>query len=187
MTQRTPSLLACAQALACLVAGFAAVPVQAELLPTSPGLHAPNHFSFDGHWTCVGAFPNGKVHRSDYQGRGLFGGALIQLQEIDTQPAGYKGIYNIGYDAYGKRLVLLQSTNEGSVAYASDDGWQGNTITYTALPAFRKPTGSRFMFQVDSPTRFEVTWQQNVSGTWTTGDHLSCDHVVEGKSSRPQG
>jgi hypothetical protein len=97
------------------------------------------------------------------------------------QPVGYQGVYEIAYDHYGKRLVLMQTTNEGEAAYASEDGWQGNSITFTALPAFvpvmpgHKKIWFRFIYKIDTPTRFEALWQQQISGVWKTGDHLICD------------
>ena len=134
-------------------------------------------FSFTGQWNCAGHFANGKPHQSVYTGSSLWNGAVTELQETDTQPKGYVGMYFISYDKPNDRLVLLQPTNMGSAAYVSQDGWQNNKAVFTATPAFQLPASSRFVYSVNSATSFSVDWQMQSKGQWKTGDSLTCTHA----------
>lgn len=167
----------CLRALCCLAPGTPCVRAQeATALSAIP----PGGFQFTGSWNCEGAFGNHKVHRSTYTGAVILGGKWLELTEQDVQPAtGYLAKYLIGFDPQQKRLVEFDANNFGAATYASEEGWQKDTLTMTSpvsSDAKAPYAANRFVFSVTGKDAFTVDWQVSRTAAlqWVSSDHLVC-------------
>jgi hypothetical protein len=134
----------------------------------------PNGFSFESKWACNGQFGNGKQDRSSYQGSSILGGSWVQLKEVDLEPAGYQGLYIIGYDKTKNQVIESDANNFGNAFYTSD-GWQNGTLTLILLPD-SKALNNRFVFHLADTTHCCVDWEVNRANEWKKSDHLDCTH-----------
>jgi hypothetical protein len=143
--------------------------------PTS--LKPPSGFSFAGYWQCTGSFPaSGKQHRSVYHGEPSADGKWIDLTETDVDPKGYVGRYELGEDATQNKLVFINVNSAGYAIFESP-GWDGRTLTVTSTDVLHYASASpknRFLYTVQDPKHFDVEWQYDKSGAWTSGDMLHC-------------
>jgi hypothetical protein len=141
----------------------------------------PAGFSFDGSWTCSGAFQSGRLHRSHFEGNTILAGTWTELTEQDIEPAtGFLGKYLIGYDPLKRVVVEYLASNLEAVISTSDDGWKGSELTLTSeemhfpsVPYERTRTTLRV---IDAKT-FSLDWQiakSALNPKWVTGDHLTC-------------
>jgi hypothetical protein len=145
--------------------------------PSSPAT-PPDGFSFEGTWACDGHFGNGKLHRSTYEGSSTLGGSWLQLKEVDLEPAGYQGLYLIGYDKTKGHVVEFDANNFASATYTSD-GWKDKSLTLSsASDPDPKALANRFVFRISDATHFSVDWEVNQQNVWRASDHLDCSHEV---------
>src|SRR5579872_6884492 len=96
--------------LALAVLGLCALPGRGncQALAMSP----PGNFSFAGDWQCSGQFvQSGRVHRSSWHGSLSADGNWIELTEIDVEPAGYSGHYELAVDADRTSIVFLDTNS----------------------------------------------------------------------------
>jgi hypothetical protein len=157
---RSSFLPACALALLAF-----SLPAHAE----APAGVEPPGFSFIGHWSCAGAMASGRAHRSVYVGAKSAVPGAVELTETDVDPKGYVGRYILAYDAARKQVVEADVNNAGASIYRGD-GWRDGKLAVTTSDG----GDFRFVFQVDGPQRFQVTWQVEKDGAWRDGDHLAC-------------
>jgi hypothetical protein len=137
----------------------------------------PSGFSFAGYWQCAGSFPaSGRQHRSVYHGEASADGKWIDLTETDVEPKGYVGRYQLGADAGRDKLVFI-NTNSAGYAIFESPGWDGHTLTVTSTDVLHYSSASpknRFLYTVQDGEHFDVEWQYEKSGAWTSGDLLHC-------------
>ena len=137
----------------------------------------PSGFSFAGYWQCSGNFPaNGRHHRSIYHGEASADGKWLDLTETDIEPKGYVGRYQLGADAGKDKLVFID-TNSAGYAIFESPGWDGHTLIVTSTEVLHYSSASpknRFLYTVHDPAHFDVEWQYEKSGAWTSGDLLHC-------------
>jgi hypothetical protein len=162
-----------------LAFAFAASIASAQIPPAASPATPPNGFTFDGKWACSGHFGNGKQHRSSYEGSSVLGGSWVQLKEVDREPAGYQGLYLIGYDKPKNQVVEFDANNFGSAVYTSG-GWQSGTLTLTSSDPDSKALKNRFVFRIADTAHFSVNWEVNQTGEWKAADHLDCSQEVHG-------
>lgn len=140
-------------------------------------LTPPAGFSFAGYWQCDGSFANGgRSHRSIYHGEPSADGKWIDLTETDIEPKGYIGRYELGADAGNGKLVFINMNSSGYAIFDSP-GWDGRTLTVTSTDVLRYTAATpknRFLYTVQDEKHFDVEWQFEKSGAWTSGDLLHC-------------
>ena len=160
-----------------LAFSFATSIASAQIPPVASPAAPPNGFTFDGKWACSGQFGNGKQHRSSYEGSSVLGGAWVQLKEVDIEPAGYQGLYLIGYDKAKNQVIEFDANNFGGAVYTGT-GWQAGTLTLTSADPDPKALKNRFVFHIADAAHFSVSWEVNQAGEWKAADHLDCSHEV---------
>jgi hypothetical protein len=140
-------------------------------------LSPPSGFTFTGYWQCAGSFPaSGRQHRSIYHGEASADGKWIDLTETDIEPKGYVGRYELGADASKDKLVFININSAGYAIFESP-GWDGHTLTVTSTDVLHYSSASpknRFLYTVQDPKHFDVEWQFEKSGAWTSGDLMHC-------------
>ncbi len=139
-------------------------------------LTPPASFRFEGDWQCSGRFPrSGKTHRSSYHGAANADGRWIVLTETDIEPKGYVGIYELGADAGGTKLIFLDVNSAGYAIFDSP-GWQGQTLTVTSTEVHYAKVfpQNRFIYTVKDAQHFDVEWQVEKDNAWASGDSLHC-------------
>ena len=140
----------------------------------------PQNFAFAGSFDCVGAFGNGKTHKTVFTASTILNNTWIELTEQDVEPAtGYLAKYLIGYDPQTKHFIEFDANNFGAAAYSGESGWQNNTLTLTsAVTADTKASyaANRFAYTITAPDTFTVTWQisRTAALDWHTADHFTC-------------
>jgi hypothetical protein len=126
---------------------------------TSPAT-PQNGFSFDGKWSCT------------------VGGSWLQLRETNLEPAGYQGLYLIGYDKAKNQVVGFDANNFGSAIYVGP-GWRSSALTLTSVPDLNpKALEKRFVFPIANASHFSVNWEVNQKNQWMVPDHLECSPEV---------
>jgi hypothetical protein len=140
-------------------------------------LEPPSGFSFAGYWQCSGSFPgSGRQHRSIYHGEASADGKWVDLTETDIEPKGYVGRYELGTDAGQDKLVFIDINSAGYAIFESA-GWDGPTLTVTSTDVLHYSSAApknRFLYTVQDPRHFDVEWQYDKAGAWTSGDLLHC-------------
>jgi hypothetical protein len=152
-------------------------------VPLSQGVCQPNSltppagFSFAGYWQCSGSFvSSGRQHRSIYHGESSADGKWVELTETDIEPKGYVGRYELGKDAAHDKLVFINMNSTGYGIFDSP-GWDGRTLTVTSTDELHFSSASpknRFLYTVQDPKHFDVEWQLEKAGAWSTSDVLHC-------------
>jgi hypothetical protein len=75
--------------------------------------------------------------------------------------------------------VEFDANNFGAATYASEEGWQKDTLTMTSpvsSDAKAPYAANRFVFSVTGKDAFTVDWQVSRTAAlqWVSSDHLVC-------------
>jgi len=134
-----------------------------------------------GHWSCSGAFADGRPLSSDITITLLADARAVHYQHRDRPPTDFVQETLWGPDPQNNQLV--------SVAFAGNAKalapqlfvaqiWSERSVVFEARPLTTPPfAANRFTYTLEPPNTLKMVWEVQRKDAWSLGDQLTCDRA----------
>ena len=130
---------------------------------------------FVGDWECSGKFDSsGKTIEAHQHFSPDLEGAWMIFRHDDKPPFGYHSMAEWGWDASGKKFVMMVQDSTGGVRMFHSGGWNSAQLEWDGDDMLGAASKQRFSFERLDDRHFKVSYFTTKNGDWSRMDSSLC-------------